>query len=470
MLGQCSDKGCSLQFGGFGTCVDTSAPLNLPILNHMLDPAATSVKGVCGGMSGKEDCCHCLKLRNATTTFQPTTIVHLVTGTTMEPTANSVDGGEEEKLSTMTTDAFSASVKTTLTTSATSTNAATTKVHTESPELDTCEDTGCTEHFGGKGRCLDFSSAVDFSSLASNFDLGAGSPSGRCGGTTCGETCKCLKVAKLDLVQDAYEAAGVSSINKSATAKTTVKAETTDETTTSVTSKTTPSSKLNYCLLGEDHTMCRYPGVGSTCLGDPRLKRGLTTAGRQSLVARHNELRARVANGGEAGQPQARNMRALRWNEELAIIAQRWADQCTWGHDQDRRTLNGTISGQNVFMSFSSRVDTVENMMSKVAEAVTSWYDEVTTPGYDPEGVEKYVFDSATGHYTQVIWAETDQIGCGWTYFNSGGKWQRSYVVCNYAKAGNCIGQPVYQVGAPCSSCPEGTSCNADGLCATSHS
>ena len=31
---------------------------------------------------------------------------------------------------------------------------------------------------------------------------------------------------------------------------------------------------------------------------------------------------------------QAGNMRALRWNEELAIIAQRWADQCTWGHDQ----------------------------------------------------------------------------------------------------------------------------------------
>ena len=43
LLGQCSDKGCSFEFGGFGTCVDTSAPLNLPILNKMLDPAATSV-------------------------------------------------------------------------------------------------------------------------------------------------------------------------------------------------------------------------------------------------------------------------------------------------------------------------------------------------------------------------------------------------------------------------------------------
>jgi len=469
-------------------------PLNLPILNQMLDPAATSVKGVCGGLSGKEDCCHCMKLRNATTTtkttFEPTTTIHLVTGTTMEPTANSVEGGEEEESSTMTTEAFS-TVKTTPTAKATSTSDATTKANTGSPELNACEDSGCAQHFGGQGRCVDFTSAVDFSSLASNFDFSAGSPSGRCGGTRCGETCKCLKVAKLE-----NAAAGVSSTDKSSTSTTvrdattdektttaganfkstttttttTVMAATTDETTTGLTSTTTPSSNMNYCLLGEDHTMCHYPGVGSTCLGDPNLKRGLTIAGRQSLVDRHNELRAQVANGGEAGQPQAGNMRALRWNEELAIIAQRWADQCTWGHDQDRRTLNGTISGQNVFMSFSSRVESVEKMMSKVAEAVTSWYNEVKTPGYDPEGVEKYVFDSATGHYTQVIWAETEQIGCGWTYFNSGGKWQRSYVVCNYAKAGNYIGQQVYQVGAPCSSCPEGTSCNADGLCASSQS
>ena len=27
---------------------------------------------------------------------------------------------------------------------------------------------------------------------------------------------------------------------------------------------------------------------------------------------------------------------------------------------------------------------------------------QVKTPGYDPEEVDKYVFNSATGHYTQV--------------------------------------------------------------------
>ena len=66
----------------------------------------------------------------------------------MEPTANPVDGGEEEESSTMTTEAFSA-VKTTLTTKATST----TKANSESPELNACEDSGCAQHFGGQGRC-----------------------------------------------------------------------------------------------------------------------------------------------------------------------------------------------------------------------------------------------------------------------------------------------------------------------------
>ena len=103
------------------------------------------VKGVCGGLSGKEDCCHCMKLRNVTTTtkitFEPIT--------TMEPTSNSVDGGEEEESSTMTTEAFS-TAKTTPTAKAVSD--ATTKAQTESPELNTCEDSGCAQHFAGQGR------------------------------------------------------------------------------------------------------------------------------------------------------------------------------------------------------------------------------------------------------------------------------------------------------------------------------
>lgn len=40
--------------------------------------------------------------------------------------------------------------------------------------------------------------------------------------------------------------------------------------------------------------------------------------------------------GNQAGQPSATNMRKLVYNSELAEIAQRWADQCTFAHDQNR--------------------------------------------------------------------------------------------------------------------------------------
>jgi hypothetical protein len=29
-------------------------------------------------------------------------------------------------------------------------------------------------------------------------------------------------------------------------------------------------------------------------------------------------------------------MYELKWNDELAIVAQRWTDQCTWDHDRER--------------------------------------------------------------------------------------------------------------------------------------
>ena len=37
-------------------------------------------------------------------------------------------------------------------------------------------------------------------------------------------------------------------------------------------------------------------------------------------------------------QPSASDMFELKWNNELAKVAQRWADQCTWHHDAERVT------------------------------------------------------------------------------------------------------------------------------------
>ena len=56
-----------------------------------------------------------------------------------------------------------------------------------------------------------------------------------------------------------------------------------------------------------------------------------------------------IATGGETGQPKAANMRHLSWDEDLAVVAQRWADQCKFEHDSAdaRYTCHGRFWTSN---------------------------------------------------------------------------------------------------------------------------
>merc|ERR1711962_659107 len=131
-------------------------------------------------------------------------------------------------------------------------------------------------------------------------------------------------------------------------------------------------------------------------------------------------------------------MRRLVWNHELETGAQRWADQCIFGHDK--------------------------TVMAGIGKAVKSWFDEVTNPGFSAENISPYIFTGGTGHYTQVVWAETTQVGCGWSYFRDAG-YVKNLLICNYAKGGNYPGADMYKPGSPCSNCPPGTTCDSQDLC-----
>ena len=103
--------------------------------------------------------------------------------------------------------------------------------------------------------------------------------------------------------------------------------------------------------------------------------------------------------------------------------------------------------------------------MNMVEEAVDDWFNEVTDPGFNPHHVVSYKHSPDTGHYTQVVWAETSEIGCGLSYYEEGGFF-KNLIVCNYAKGGNEEKASVYKKGAPASQCPTGYRSNIDGgLC-----
>ena len=78
-----------------------------------------------------------------------------------------------------------------------------------------------------------------------------------------------------------------------------------------------------------------------------------------------------------------------------------------------------------------------------------SWYSDFNSPGFP-------------GYFTQLLWAETDQLGCGKVVFNQDVGYKIK-IICNYAVAAD-LKDPgsMYKSGEACSTCPD--TCD-DGLC-----
>ncbi|XP_051166851.1 cysteine-rich venom protein DIS1-like [Leptopilina boulardi] len=175
----------------------------------------------------------------------------------------------------------------------------------------------------------------------------------------------------------------------------------------------------------------------------------------RKIVLYHNFFRSHV-------NPPAANMLAMKWHSGAARAAQKWAEACLALTHDNATGLHidafGTC-GQNIFIS-TTQVPWFF--------AIKTWYLENKIFRYGPRAINDL---SKVGHYTQMVWASTHQVGCGWTKCNKSvpplGVPYFSYV-CNYCPAGNyadSLSTP-YTAGPSCSDCKH--HCRIGKLCKNS--
>jgi len=204
--------------------------------------------------------------------------------------------------------------------------------------------------------------------------------------------------------------------------------------------------RSDWCVaFGADHTLCKYKGPNRYAGLDKNycedlMERGVSAEEQEEVLEEHNRLRKLVASGGQPPLPKAKNMRNLVWDEDLALLAQRWADQCKFGHDKSRKTDLFSWIGQNVHLGYGSHSDFHRSW----ASVTQSWFKENKRFIEEGGNVDSFGGMKGVGHFTQEIWATTTHIGCGRSKFHRDGRYN-IISVCNYGPGGNRKGEPVYQ-------------------------
>lgn len=122
----------------------------------------------------------------------------------------------------------------------------------------------------------------------------------------------------------------------------------------------------------------------------------------EDIVNYHNRVRAQHHVGD------------VTWSDELADFAKNYlaGDNCVFKH-------SGGPYGENIAIGYAT-----------IDDALDAWYNEEDQYNYAAGQ-----FGENTGHFTQMVWKGTSQVGCA-TQDCSG----RTFLVCEYKARGNIIG------------------------------
>uniref|UniRef100_E2J7B0 Antigen5-like protein n=1 Tax=Triatoma matogrossensis TaxID=162370 RepID=E2J7B0_9HEMI len=157
----------------------------------------------------------------------------------------------------------------------------------------------------------------------------------------------------------------------------------------------------------------------------------ITKKDKNKLLEAHNKYRNLIASGKDTGQPPAQNMRVLTWDAYAEERATHWASTCKLRTARIKNKYNHTM-GLNLYAKTSTKLQDVNTTFNEWAdEMLTVWYNQVNNYEFGSNITEKTEF------YTQMVWATTSKLGCGYSYFKKGDSWKVGYLVCFYDPRGN---------------------------------
>ena len=132
----------------------------------------------------------------------------------------------------------------------------------------------------------------------------------------------------------------------------------------------------------------------------------------RDMLAVHDAVRAQVG------------VAPLAWSDRLATHAQDWADTLL-ARKQFAHRPNSTY-GENLFE--------ITGAAASSAQVVNAWAAESRNYDYRSNGCR-----GVCGHYTQIVWGGTTEVGCA--VARGGG---REVWVCDYDPPGNWAGKRPY--------------------------